>query len=666
MDPAKRIAQLVREINKHNYLYYVKANPEISDQQYDKMNRELLDLEAKHPNLVLPDSPTRRVGDEIDGGFETVKHTRKMLSLDNTYDEKELKDFDNRIQKALDGARYQYSVELKIDGAAVSIWYENGILVKGLTRGDGEKGEDITANIKTIQSIPLRLRTKKGQKPPKFLEVRGEVYMARTTFAKLNKKRAESGKKEFANPRNAAAGSLKQKDPKEVAKRGLDFFCHTFGKVDGGPDIKTHGDFIKQVKTWGVPAVRFSICDNIKAVWKIIQQVDPKRKELAYETDGVVIKVNRFDLQDRVGHSSKAPKYAIAYKFPAEQVKTTLLDIDIQVGKTGVLTPVARLKPVYVAGSTVSNASLCNQDEIDRLDARIGDSVMIEKAGEIIPKVISVVKGDRKGNEKPFKIPMVCPVCKSKAVRVDGEVAIRCLNDVCPAKAQALIEYYVSRKCMDIDGIGEALIEKLIAKGLVKDPADLYSLTEKDFLSLDGIKSKSAKKYLANIEGSKDRDLSRLIASLNIHLVGQTLGEVLALEFESLENLRRAPFDKLESTDKIGTVAAKSIVDWFEKNSAYVDKLVATGVNTKSKAVRVKNILFESKTFVLTGTLARYTRDKASELIKQRGGKTSGSVSKRTDYVLAGESAGSKLKKAEEIGVTVIDEDEFDKMLSKG
>lgn len=660
-----KMARLVAEVNRHNRLYYADAAPEITDQEYDKLLRDLVALEKKHPELVLPESPTQRVGNELKGDRPTVEHTRKMLSLNNTYNEQELRDFDARVRKELDGNGFEYSTELKIDGAAVSLWYEEGLLVKGLTRGDGVVGEDITDNIKTIRSIPIRLDT---DDPPDFVEIRGEVYMSRKTFAEINKIREEEGKEEpFANPRNAAAGSMKQKDPKEVAGRKLAFFAHTFGGARN-LDVETHSQFLRKARSWGLTPVRSTLCRSIDDVWALIQKVDGRRKSLEYDTDGIVVKVDSLALQRRMGHTSKAPKYAMAYKYPAEQAETTLKGIDIQVGKTGVLTPVGRLEPVRLGGSTISNVSICNQDEIDRLDCRVGDRVKIQKSGEIIPKIVSVVKEGRAPGLKPYKIPRKCPDCGSTAERKDGEVAIKCLNPLCKAKLHALVEYFVSRKCMDIDGVGESLITKLIDAGLIGDPSDLYNLTEEDFKSLDGIKS-SASKYVRSIAESKSRDLSRVIASLNIPLIGRTLGETLAIEFGSLEALRKEALkgsQHLTKIDKLGAEKASSIAEWFkdDRNSAYVDRLISAGMNTKSKTKRVDNPLFKSKTFVLTGTLDKYSRDSASALIKERGGRTSGSVSKKTDYVLAGESAGSKLKKARDLGVEIISETAFEKMLA--
>lgn len=665
MDAAKRLQTLRAEVAKHDRLYYVEAKPKISDRDYDKLYKELVELEAKHPELADPTSPTQRVGNSL-GSFVAVKHKQKMLSLDNTYDEKELRDFDERVRKAL-GDKFTYSAELKIDGAASTLWYEKGVLVKALTRGDGEKGDDITANVRTIRAVPLRLQT---DNPPDFVEIRGEIYMPRTEFARLNKEREEAGDDLLANPRNAAAGSLKQKDPREAAKRGLNFFCYGTGDMEG-LDIDRHSDFISLVKGWGVPVVRSRTCKDVKEVWKVIQAVKDQRHKLNYDTDGVVVKVDEFEFQAQMGTSSRSPKWGIAYKYEAERAETTLLKIDIQVGKTGVLAPVARLKPVHLAGSTIENATLFNQDNIDAKDIRIGDRVLIEKGGEIIPQVVEVLKAKRTGNEKKFKIPGQCPSCGSKASKkanADGteSAAIYCPNQSCPAQAFERIRYFVSKKCMDMDGVGESLIEKLLEKGKIKNAADLYSLTEDDFLELDNVKEKSAKKYCKAISDSKARDLSRLITSLNIPSVGKTMGTTFADHFQTLKAFVNAKKPELEAIDGVGSSMAEAVVSYFknEDNRNFVRALVKAGINMENKTKRIKNALIEGKTFVLTGTLSKFSRDEASDMIKQRGGKTSGSVSKNTDFVLAGEKAGSKLDKARSLNVKIIDEVEFEKMLT--
>lgn len=678
MNPDDCIKELRRLIEKHNYLYYVLAKPEISDQEYDRLYRELVDLESNHPEFADDASPTRRVGSSLDS-FVAVPHRQKMGSLDNTYSKDELFAFDARVKKALHG-QPNYRAELKIDGAAISIWYEKGRFVKALTRGDGEKGDDVTTNIKTIRSLPLILLNPRNPiepdpNPPEFLEVRGEVYMKRSVFDALNEKRKMDGEEPFANPRNAAAGSLKQLDPKEASARMLDFFCHGIGEYVPSQNnplaIRAHSDLIEATKAWGIPTVSSKRFINIEQVWVAIEAIQGRRSQLGYDMDGVVVKVDDHDHQKRLGWTSKCPRWAIAYKYPAEKAETTLRGIDIQVGKTGALTPVARLEPVYLAGSTIENASLHNQDVIDKLGLMIGDHVLIEKGGEIIPQVVEVLVHKRTGHEKPFKMPSECPACGSKTERrttSDGRTsaATFCSNASCPAQAFERIKYFASKNCMDIDGIGQSLIEKLIQAGKIKTPADLYFLSEQDFLDIGGYHEKSAKKFVQSITESKKQDLSRLITALNIPLVGKSTGELLAREFKTLKAFVNATKDQLEAVEGIGSAAAQSIVSFFRNvdNRNLVRRLVQAQVNMESMSVSAKkDPSFDGKTFVLTGTLSKYGRDQASEIIKQRGGKTSGSVSKNTDFVLAGENAGSKLDKAKKLGIKILTESEFEEMV---
>lgn len=660
-ETADRAATLRQEIARHDKLYYVDNRPEIGDRQYDALFRELVELEEQNPELRTPYSPTRRVGSSLDG-FETAAHRQKMLSLDNTYSEEDLRDFDARVRKTVGTA--SYSVEPKIDGAAISLWYENGTLAKALTRGDGEKGDDVTQNVRTIRCVPLRLR---GGRHPAFMEVRGEVYMRKSVWEEQNAKRAKAGKDAFANPRNAAAGTLKLLDPKEVSDRNLSFFCHMLGEAEwGGMRLLAHSEFILAAKEWGLPAVNSWVCRDMIEVWALIGAFGERKSKLDYETDGMVVKVDDFSLQASMGFTSRAPRFAIAYKYPAERAETTLLAIDIQVGKTGALTPVARLAPVRLAGSTVSNASLHNQDQIDRLDARIGDKVLVEKAAEIIPQVVAVLAHKRTGSETKFRIPDRCPECGTPVARNEEEAVVRCPNPTCWAKAQSFIEYFVSRDCMDLDGIGSSLIEKLIAANFVKDPSDLYSLKKEDLLTLDGVKDKTAQNALESIEQSKNRDLSRFVASLAIPLTGRRLSEVLAEEFGSLKEISEASLERLEKIEKIGKEKAKSIVEWFAdpRNRDYVKRLESAGLCVRrARSEKISNPNFEGKVFVLTGTLDCMDREQASALIKERGGKTSGSVSRKTDFVLAGENAGSKLDKAKELGIKVICKADFEAMM---
>lgn len=684
-DPKARAAWLRGELARHDRLYYVEQRPEITDRDYDGLYRELLDLEAAHPELRTPDSPTQRVGSELKGGFQSVDHKRPMLSLDNTYNEDELRHFDEEtVRKRLEKAGVKdapaYEVELKVDGAAISLWYEKGEFVRGLTRGNGVQGEDITANLRTIRAIPLRLNT---EKPPAFIEFRGEVYLARSEFARINKAREEEGLETFANPRNAAAGNLKRKDPKVVAKIGLKFFTHMPGVFEG-VEFETQSEYLKQAEAWGLPTVPHrTVCEDIDAVLKYIRDWDAKRRALDFDTDGMVIKVEQLELHAVLGTTSKSPRYAIAYKYKADEVETDVLEIDAKVGKTGVLTPRARFTPVQVAGTTVTYASLHNLSEVERKDIRIGDKVMIEKAGEIIPQVVRVLTEKRGKNVKKWQPPSECPSCghkleiretvhKSKEEQRTVKV-LHCANARCPGRYRERIIYFASRGCMDIEDLGEKLIDKLIAEGLVKDPADLYELTVEKLANLERMAEKSAQNVVDRIEASKKMDLAKLLAALNIPMVGARTAEVLAEHFETLEKLREASAEAIEEVEGVGPIVAENIAAFFADavEKKLVDRLVEAGLNTKSltakkrKAAAAAGGAFAGKTFVLTGTLTKYAREEAEKLIKDRGGKTAGSVSAKTDYVLAGGKAGSKLAKAQKLGVAVIDEAAFEKLLKE-
>lgn len=683
-DPHSRAEQLRAEIAKHDRLYYVEQKPVISDQEYDKLYRELRDLEAAHPELRTADSPTQRVGNEMDGDFETVPHRRPMLSLDNTYDEEELRKFDrDTVRKNLEKQKIEtspeYGVEFKIDGTAVSLWYENGELVRGLTRGSGAQGEDITNNLRTIREIPLRLVLTKGEKPPPFIELRGEIYLPRSEFARLNRIREEEGQDAFVNPRNAAAGLLKRKDPKVVAKAKLGLFVHMTGDAEG-IEFGRHTDFLDKSRAWGLPVVPHrKVCKDMEEVWAYIEAWREKRRDLDYDTDGMVIKVDQLALHEPLGHTAKAPRYAIAYKYQAEQKETTVLEIDAQVGKTGVLTPRARFDPVFVSGTTVTYATLHNLSEVERKDIRVGDHVIIEKAGEIIPQVVRVVTEKRTGKEKKWEIDPNCPSCGTAIEKRGGAkkdeahkvVTAFCPNPTCPGRYRERVIYFASRACMDIEDLGEKLIDNLIAAGLVKDPADLYGLKKDELLKLERMGDKSATKVLAHIEDSKKRDLSRVLAALNIPTVGARTAELLAETFRALDALMEASQEKVEEVEGIGPIVARNIVGFFadERERDLIRRLVEAGVNTKSQTAEKRQAAVEAggafagKTFVLTGSLQKYTREEASRIIKDRGGKTASSVSKKTDYVLAGEKAGSKLAKAEKFGVKVLDEDAFEEMV---
>ncbi|MCW8130328.1 MAG: NAD-dependent DNA ligase LigA [Planctomycetota bacterium] len=684
-DPKARAAWLRGEIARHDRLYYVEQRPEIADPEYDRLYRELADLEAAHPDLRTPDSPTQRVGNELKGGegFETVAHKKPMLSLDNTYNEEEVRKFDERVKRMLEGRAPEYNVELKIDGAAVSLWYEKGLFTRGLTRGDGERGEDITRNLKTMRSIPLRLNLPEGQAAPPFIELRGEVYMPRSEFARLNKELEDQGDEGFVNPRNAAAGSIKMKDPGEVAKRRLRIFVHTTGAFEG-LDCKRHSEFLKLAAVWGLPTVpETQVCANIDEAIAHIKLWEHKRGGFDFDTDGMVVKVDRLDQQDQLGVTSKSYRFGIAYKYQPEQVETVVEDIEVQVGKTGVLTPRARFKPVFASGTTVTYASLHNQSQIEEKDIRIGDHVIIEKAGEIIPQVVRVVAAKRSGGEKVFKMPDECPVCKGRIEHREIERKVDkertrvvktswCVNPNCPARYRERVIYFASRGCMDIEDLGEKLVDKLIAKGMVKDPADLYDLTREQLLSLERMGEKTADNLLKRLEESKKNDLARLLAALNMPHVGERNAELLSEHFGTLEALRAATMEDFDQVQGVGPIMAQAVFDYFRdaREKALVDRLVASGLNTRSltaetrKAAVAAGGAFAGKTFVLTGTLTKFKRSEAEKMIKDRGGKTSGSVSKKTDYVLAGEEAGSKLDKAKELGVKVISESDFEALLT--
>ena len=662
-DANKRIERLRNEIRRHDYLYYVLNQPQISDRQYDKLFAELKALEQAHPELITPDSPTQRVSGRPLEGFAAVRHTIPMLSMDNTYSADELRTFDERIRKQLGGEDYDYVVELKFDGLAVSLRYEDGRLVTAATRGDGEVGDDVTANVRTIKAVPLALLD--GGGIPGILEVRGEVYMPTKSFIELNKQRSKTGEPVFANPRNAAAGSLKLLDARITAARNLSFFAYAAGEVSE-PLAQTHYETLQKFKQFGLPVNPHNAkAGDIEQVIDICFSWSEKRLTLDYKTDGMVIKINRFDQRDALGATGRAPRWCISYKFAAERAKTTIESIDVQVGKSGILTPVANLVPVLLAGTTVKRASLHNFDELARLDARCGDTVLIEKAGEIIPQVVEVEKELRPAGAVPFKVPAKCPNCGSAVAKDKEGVYIRCVNPDCLGQLKERLRYFAGRDQMDIEHLGPALIEQLVESGLVKNFADLYKLQKSDLMTLERMGEKSADNVIAAIEKSKARPLWRLVAGLGIRHIGGQSADILAEHFGSLDALMAADIEALQTVEQIGPKIAESVYEYFRNpaNRAVIEGLLTAGVRPEQpKKVRRAGKL-AGKTIVVTGTLEKFTRPQVEQAIKQAGGKPASSVSKKTDFVLAGKEPGSKLDKARQLGVKVIDEKQFQEII---
>lgn len=655
----KQIEALRDEIRGHDELYYVQDKPEITDVDYDALIDRLKALEAKHPELITPDSPTQRVGGRPAEGFAEVLHRRPMLSLDNSYNIEELRAFDQRCQRLADGRKFEYVAELKIDGLSLSLHYSNDLLVRGLTRGDGRTGEDVTLNIRTIRSIPLRVRKTK-KKPGGEFEVRGEAFISRAQFEVINAEREEEGESRFANPRNSAAGTIRQLDPKIVAARKLDMFAYDLLAGDRKP-FATHWEALDWMAAAGfhVNPDR-ALCSSIDEVIDFCNSMESRRDDLDYEIDGVVVKVNSTALQDEFGATQKAPRWAVAYKYPARQATTQVLDIQVQVGRTGALTPVAHLEPVFLAGSTVARATLHNEDEIQRLGLLIGDWVQIEKSGEVIPKVLSVVTSKRTGKERKFKMPKECPVCGGMISRPEGEVVSRCVSAHCGAQLKGALIHFASRRAMRIEGLGYSLVDQLVEKKMVRDVGDLYKLSLEDIAGLERMAKKSATNLLKQIEASKSRDLANLVYALGIRHVGDRTAGILARHFGSLEGLGKATVEELDDIHEIGLTVAQSVRDWFddEGNMDLAKRLHDAGVRTEVDRVGGGEVdeAFAGKQFVLTGTLPTLTRDEARALIESRGGRVTSSVSKKTNFVVAGTEAGSKLDKAEELGVTVIDE----------
>jgi DNA ligase (NAD+) len=668
-DVAEQAARLRERIEELNYHYFVLDSPLVDDAEYDRLFRELERLEEQYPELRTPDSPTQRVGAPPAEEFRTVVHRAPMLSLANAFGEEELEEFDARIKRFL-GAdapeSIEYVCELKIDGLAVSLTYERGILVQGATRGDGTRGEDITANLRTVKSIPLSLPAGSAG-PPELLEVRGEAYLSVAEFRRINEERSREGQPLFANPRNAAAGSLRQLDPSVTASRRLRFFAYGLGVVSQ-PIARTHLDALEMLKEWRFPVNPHTrVSQGIAGAREFCREWAERRRELEYQIDGVVIKVNDFALQERLGAVSRSPRWAVAYKFPAEQAVTTVRDIVVQVGRTGALTPVAELEPVKIGGVTVSRATLHNEDEIRRKDVRVGDRVVVQRAGDVIPEVVSVVLDERPPDAKPFRMPDRCPACGAPVTREEGEAVARCTNYSCPAQRLERLVHFCSKGAMDMDGVGPATLAQMLEKGLVSEPADLYRLTAGDVLQLDGVKEKLAENILQAISGSKRPPLDRFIFALGIRHVGEHVARILASRYRDIQALMKASEEDLAGTDQIGPVIAREVATFFSdpKNRAAVERLLAAGVAPLGppETGEVKQTPLTGKSVVFTGTLDSMTREEAEALARQLGAEVKSSVTRSTNLVVAGEKAGSKLARAAELGVRVVSEKEFLEMV---
>lgn len=660
----KRIEKLREEIRYHNYKYYIENNPEISDYEYDQLMRELQKLEKRFPSLVTSDSPTQRVGGAPLKEFPVVEHEIPMLSLDNAYSPEEVKEFEERLQRHLPGEEFEYVAELKIDGVSISLIYEDGYLIRGSTRGDGRRGDDITLNLRTIPSIPLKIFGKVEGR----VEVRGEVYMTRSGFRKVNKEREEKEEPLFANPRNAAAGSLKLLDPRLTAQRPLNNFIYNLTATTSFPMPQTHWECLKVLKNWGFrinPNIK--LCKSIKEVIDYWNSWTKRREDLDYDLDGIVIKVNFLSQQSRLGATSKSPRWAIAYKFPATEATTKIKDIIVQVGRTGALTPVAIFDSTPLSGTIVKRATLHNEDEIKRKDIRIGDTVIIEKGGDIIPQVVKVVESKRTGKERKFSMPEKCPVCGAKVVRLEGEAVARCIGLACPAQLKERIAHYAQRSAMDIDGLGDKLIEQLVDKKIVKDIADLYKLDLSILSSLERMGEKSSQNLLSQIKESKTRPLSRLIFALGIRYVGTRGARILSEHFSSIKELSEASSEELEAIPEIGPQTAHSLVLFFqeERNRELLKKLKDYGIQMGEKKVKEKKekTFLAGKKFIFTGALKHYSREQAKELVENSGGRAVSSVSKKVDYIVVGKDPGSKYEKAKKLGVKILSEEEFEDLI---
>ncbi len=657
-----KIEKLRELINYHNYRYYVLDDPEVSDAEYDSLMKELEALEREYPDLITPDSPTQRVGGAVLSGFQVVTHAIPLLSLANAYSQEELDSFDRRVRELLSSPP-RYTAELKIDGLAISLLYRDGVFIRGATRGDGQTGEDITNNLRTIRSIPLKLREPLAGD----LEVRGECYMDKRAFEQLNKAQEEKGEKLFANPRNAAAGSLRQLDPKVTSERQLNVFLYGLGYSDALPP-DSHYETLQWLSSLGFRTnPETQVFDSIDGVKEFIQYWHEKRESLPYDIDGIVVKVDSRVQQELLGTTAKSPRWAVAYKFPAMQKTTKVEDIIVQVGRTGAVTPLAILEPVFIAGSTVSRASLHNEDYVKEKDIRIGDTVVIQKAGDIIPEVVRSVPELRDGSERVFQMPQSCPACGTRLVREAGEAVWRCDNSQCPAKLVEGLVYFASRDALDIEGMGPAVVQQLVDAGLVKNPADIFKLTKEQLLGLDRFGERSAAKLVASIEEAKGRGLARLLTALGILHVGTQTAASLAAYFGSMEKLVTATEDQLAQVPDIGPVVASSISAFFQnpKNIQLIEELKKLGVKM-DEPKQSRGEAFSGKTFVVTGTLSQFSRKEAKDAIESLGGKTTESVSKNTDYLVVGEKPGSKLDKARELGISILDEQQFIDMLTEG
>ncbi len=660
MTVKERIEQLRDEIRKHDYHYYVLDSPLITDREYDELLAELKSLEAQHPELITPDSPTQRVGGEPLPGFTTVRHRVPLLSLDNTFSREELMEFNRRIQARLSPEEISYVCELKIDGVSIALIYENGLLVSAATRGDGVVGENVTQNVRTIRTVPLRLRD-----PVPRLEVRGEIYIAKQDFVRLNREREEKGEKTFANPRNSAAGSLRQLDPRITASRPLKAFIYDLLYVEG-PEIREQAEVLKFLRDQGFPVnPHWRLVGGVEEVWEFCQEWRERRHDLDYEIDGVVVKLNPLGARETMGFTAKSPRWATAFKFPAEEKETRILEIELNVGRTGVITPTAVMEPVFIGGSVVSRASLHNFDLMREKDIRVGDWVLIHKAGDVIPEVIRPLVEKRTGEEVPFPVPEKCPVCGATVIRFEGEVAYRCDNINCPARLKESLIFFASREAMDIEGMGPAVVDQLVERNLVQNVADLYTLTLEDLLTLDKTGKKKATNLLEAIEASKSRPLSRLLHALGIRFVGGKTARIMAERFRDIDVIATLSEESLIEIPEIGAKIAASVVSFFNEpeNLETIEKLKAAGVNTKEAVVTVADGPLANKTLVLTGSLESLTRSEATELIERHGGRVSSSVSRKTDYVVVGTDPGSKLDKARQLGIPILTESEFLELL---